>query len=149
MRMMIPACCVLVAWAGVARAADDQAAVQAHSERYTEAVRSQDRVALTGLLHKDYRGHRLIGPTGGTNCDAPRALTHWTDPEWRFTHLTGVIKSVRVFGDAAIETGTTSGEAGWRNATGWRAGAYGYGQVNYTRVWLRDGKVWRLVHEGY
>ncbi len=126
------------------RAADeDQAAVHKNAEKYLAALLQRDKVTLQSLLHKRYEGRSLPGLAGMASWDKVQAIAHWTDPNTTFTRLTGKIESVRLFGDTAIETGTLSAN---RKEYG---GDSTWADLGYTRVWVKEGKVWRLVHEQF
>jgi hypothetical protein len=53
------------------------------------------------------------------------------------------VNGVRLFGDTAVETGTLSAQLK-------ELGVHSiWNELDYTRVWVRDGKNWRLVHEQF
>ena len=139
MRVMISACCVLMVWCGATQAADDEATVRESSKRYTAGVLKQDKAVLEGLLHKDYRGHALLGSDFDQRAHAAEAVAHWTSADSRFTSLETTIERVQVVGNTAVETGKVSGTRS----------AHTYGGVTYTRVWVKDNTGWRLAHERY
>ena len=139
MRVMISACSVLALWCGATRAADDEATVRESSKRYTAGVLKQDKAILEGLLHREYRGHALLGSDFDQRADAAEAVAHWTRADSRFTSLETIIERVQVVGNTAIETGKASGTRP----------RHTYQGVTYTKVWVKDSAGWRLVHERY
>jgi ketosteroid isomerase-like protein len=75
--------------------------------------------------------------------DKVEAIAYWTHPSTTFTRLVGKVESVRVFGDTAIEAGTLSANRKeYGSDSTWA-------DLAYTRIWVREGKGWRLVHEQY
>jgi ketosteroid isomerase-like protein len=144
MRVLMVVGCVLVAGAGVGRAASpDEVSVREHSGRYTTAILKKDLAGLFGLLHTDYLGRHLPGAISGPDLRQRQTVAHWTDRDLNFSHFDAKVENVRLFGDTAIETGTFTGASREHgsNAT--------YGGLRYTRVWVRDGQGWRLAHEHY
>jgi RNA polymerase sigma factor (sigma-70 family) len=129
----------------VNRAADDedQAAVRKHAEQYVGALLRGEKDTLNALVHERYEGRSLPGASKLVKGDKVKAIAHWTDPGSTFTRLVGKVDSVRVFGDTAIESGTLSA-----NRTEYGSNSVWSG-LAYTRVWLREAKGWRLVHEQY
>ena len=88
-------------------------------------------------------GRSLPGLSRLEKGDKATAITHWTGPHTSFTRLTAKIDSVRLFRDTAIETGTLTAN---RKEHGQDSSWVG---LSYTRVWVKDGKGWRLAHEQY
>lgn len=139
MRLVILACCALLTCVAV-HAGDDETSVREHSERYVKAILKQDKAALEQLLHKDFDGRGLPDPGySHRRVDYSEAITHFTATTYRVTRQDEKIESLKVFGDTAIETGRLSGNAGAKGENIF--------VVEYTRVWLRNGKDWRLVLE--
>jgi ketosteroid isomerase-like protein len=137
--------CALVLCASDGRGADEeaQAAVRKHADQYIAAMLQRDKVALQALLHERYEGRSLPGLGRVEKGDKARAIAHWTNPAMTFTRLAAKVESVRLFGDTAIETGTLSAQLkDYGTDSTWN-------KVAYTRVWVREGKGWRLVHEQF
>ncbi len=133
----------LALWASAARSAedDDRAAVRKQSERYTAALIKGDKAGLEELLHKDYQGRSLPGLANFPKGDKAQAISHWLGKS--FTHLEVEVDSIRLFGDTAIEAGTLSASLKeYGSKATWN-------KLAYTRVWVREGKGWRLVHEQF
>jgi Domain of unknown function (DUF4440) len=141
--MVIAGTLCLCAGTGHAEGDEDQATVRKHAEQYMAALLKRDRATLRGLVHEGYEGRSLPGISKMEKGDKAKAIAHWTDPSTTFTRLDGKIESVRLFGDTAIEAGTLSAN---RKEYGTNSIWEG---LAYTRVWVRVGKGWRLVHEQY
>ena len=107
------------------------------------ALLRRDTATLNALVHERYEGRSLPGASKMEKGDKGKAIAHWTDPGSTFTRLVGNVDSVRVFGDMAIEAGTLSGNRREYGANSTWAG------LAYTRIWVREAKGWRLVHEQY
>ena len=145
MRLLMVIAGTLCLCAGPGRAADDdaQVTVRKHSGQYLTAMLNRDKVTLRGLVHERYEGRALPGISRMEKGDKAQAIAHWTNPSTAFTRLAGKVESVRVFGDTAIEAGTLSADRKEYGTTSTWA------DLAYTRVWVRDGNGWRLVHEQY
>ena len=107
------------------------------------ALLKRDKVTLQALVHERYEGRSLPGISKLDKGDKAKAITHWTDPSTTFMRLDGKVESVRLFGDTAIEAGTLSAN---RKEYGTNST---WSSLTYTRVWVKAGKGWRLVHEQY
>jgi ketosteroid isomerase-like protein len=144
-RLLMAIAGTLCLCAGTGRAADDedQATVRKHAEQYMAALLKRDKVTLQALVHERYEGRSLPGISKMEKGDKAKAIAHWTDPSTTFTRLDGKVESVRLFGDTAIEAGTLSAN---RKEYGTNSTWDG---LAYTRVWVKAGKGWRLVHEQY
>ncbi len=138
MRLLLAVGCTLLLYVSVARTADDedQAAVRKHAERYIAALFKGDKVALKALFHERFEGRC---PLGQVTRGRPEAIIHWTAGK-SFTILTAKVESIRLFGDTAIEAGTFNADT--KDNSTWH-------RIPYTRVWVKDGKGWRLVHEHF
>lgn len=137
---------VASATSGPVPASDPDATVLSVAERYEEALRKKDKAALESLIHKDYlhchRGGGLSLSIG--EADKFKVVTHYTKPDIGFRSLSVDGRTIRLFRDTAIETGSIAGE---------EKGVFGitsvFGSRRYTRVWIRDAKGWQLVQESY
>jgi Domain of unknown function (DUF4440) len=143
MRNLMLLGCILTATATAAQGgeADDLAAVRKQGERYRFFLLKANKAGLEGLLHKDYRLSSLLGLDDLPTRD--KAIAYWLRKP--FLRLKVEVDSVRLFRDTAIETGSLSAElkeVGSKLTDTW-------GQLKYTRVWVREGKTWRLVHEHF
>lgn len=130
---------LLIANAAHATDEDDQTAVREHSERYVEAIFNGDPAALNAMLHDKYEGRALPVGQRGEAADKAKAIVRWTNPNVRFMELTAVVESVQIFGDTAIESGNLHAKLPGET----------WGGIGYSRVWIRHGRVWRLVHEKF
>ena len=134
--------CLLVQ-TGRAEVNDDVLAIRKHSEQYRRALLQRDKEILSTLLHERYEGRSLPGISKMEHGDKAEAIARWTDVSKTFSWVACQIESVRLFGDTAIEAGNMSAnlkEYG-SNST--------WARLSYTRVWLREGQGWRLIHEQY
>jgi ketosteroid isomerase-like protein len=144
MRMLMVSALMLAVGMQAARAADtDEATVREHSSRYTTAILKKDVAALFALLHKDYQGRDLPGLTFRPDGDRRQAIAYWTSDDLSFARFVASVEAVRLFGDTAIETGFFSGTSRERGSNNH------YERLRYTRVWVRDGRGWRLAHEQF
>jgi hypothetical protein len=118
---------------------DDCTGVRKHARQYMDALAKADKAGLENLLHKDYQGRELPGIHAMV--DKTAAITYWC-PKC-FITLNDDVESVRVIGNTAIQTGHLSAECKeYGLPAEWRL-------LSYTRVWLREGKSWRLFHEQF
>jgi hypothetical protein len=144
MRILAFLVCSLAAVAAAPSPSDDRAEVRKQGERYAACLLRGDKAGLERLLHKDYRASYLSG-VAISHGDKAQAIAYWLTK--RVTRFWAIPDSVRMFGDAAIEAGTLSAVApiggGRKDQTDTWHG------LTYTRVWVREGKVWRLVHEQF
>ncbi|HEX5269591.1 MAG TPA: nuclear transport factor 2 family protein [Gemmataceae bacterium] len=145
MRLLAIIAGALCLCASISGAADEenQSAVRKHAGQYVEALLRRDKATLNVLVHERYEGRGLPGISKLDKGDKEKSIAHWTDPGTTFTRLTQNVENVRVFGDTAIETGTL-----FANRKEYGSNSIWAGMA-YTRVWVREGKGWRLVHEQY
>jgi ketosteroid isomerase-like protein len=143
MRVLGILLCLVTVPASAVRSADDEdkAAVRKQGERYAALLRQGDKAGLEELLHKDYQARSLPGVENLSRADKPQGIAHWLRK--RFTRLEVRADGVRVFGNTAIETGALSAQLKeYGSDSTWR-------ELPYTRVWVREGKGWRLAHEQF
>jgi hypothetical protein len=134
---------VFLASASVVQAAegDDRAAVRKQTEQLTAVLLKGDQAGLEALIHKDYQARSLPGPRDLPVGGKTEGVRYWLGG--KFLELKVEVNGIRLFGDTAVETGTLSAqlkELGTHST---------WNELAYTRIWLRDGKNWRLVHEQF
>lgn len=123
---------------------------QSQSEREVfEAIRKVDReriqaqvnadaVALDRIYADDFIG---IGPSG-TLRTKKDVLSDFTSGSLKFQSITTDDVRIRVYGNAAVETGLST-------MKGQDAGKVVPEENRFTRVWVRQGGQWRLVANHY
>jgi ketosteroid isomerase-like protein len=145
MRLLMVIAGMLCLWAGTSRAAgeEDLTGVRKRAEQYIAALLQRDKETLQALIHERYEGRSLPGISRIEKGAKAEAIAHWTDPHTTFMSLASKVESVRIFGDTAIEAGTLSANRkDYGTDSTWA-------DLTYTRVWVKEGKSWRLVHEQY
>ena len=123
---------------------------QSQSERgVVEAIRKVDReriqaqvnadaAALDRIYADDFIG---IGPSG-TLRTKKDVLSDFTSGSLKFQSITTDDVRIRVYGNAAVETGLST-------MKGQDAGKVVPEENRFTRVWIRQGGQWRLVANHY
>ena len=123
---------------------------QSQSEKgVVEAIRKVDReriqaqvnadaVALDRIYADDFIG---IGPSG-TLRTKKDVLSDFTSGSLKFQSITTDDVRIRVYGNAAVETGLST-------MKGQDAGKVVPEENRFTRVWIRQGGRWRLVANHY
>lgn len=135
MRSMLALCGILLAIPVAAQEAGVVAELRSQSDRYLRAMREGNRETLEHLLHKDYLLRSSPDfPNGATR---KQFIAEFSDPQNKFSSLNQHQVSFRVFGQTAIEIGSISGN---RGSNIW-------GKLPYSRVWVKDGNEWKVVHE--
>ena len=143
MRALAFLLCVFPAFASLIQAAedDDRAEVRKQTERLTAVLLQGDQAGLKELIHPDYRARSLPGLRNHSAGGKTEGVAHWLG--MKFIDLKVEVDGVRVFGDTAVETGTVSALVKeFAVHSTWN-------ELDYTRVWVRDGNNWRLVHEQF
>ena len=115
----------------------DQAIRQVDHERI-QAQLSADAAALDYIYADDFLG---IGPSGAVRTK-PQVLADFTSGDLRFQSITTDDVQVRVYGDAAVETGRST-------MIGQDKGKAVPRDNRFTRVWIRQHGRWRLVANHY
>jgi ketosteroid isomerase-like protein len=103
-----------------------------------QAQVSADRVALDRIYADDFIG---IGPSG-TLRTKKDVLSDFTSGSLKFQSITTDDVQVRVYGNAAVETGLST-------MKGQDAGNVVPEENRFTRVWIRQRGRWRLVANHY
>jgi len=97
-----------------------------------------DAVALDRIYADDFIG---IGPSG-TLRTKKDVLSDFTSGSLKFQSITTDDVRIRVYGNAAVETGLST-------MKGQDAGKVVPEENRFTRVWIRQGGRWRLVSNHY
>ena len=97
-----------------------------------------DAVALDRIYADDFIG---IGPSG-TLRTKKDVLSDFTSGSLRFQSITTDDVRIRVYGNAAVETGLST-------MKGQDAGKVVPEENRFTRVWIKQGGRWRLVSNHY
>ena len=97
-----------------------------------------DAVALDRIYADDFIG---IGPSG-TLRTKKDVLSDFTSGSLKFQSITTDDVQIRVYGDAAVETGLST-------MKGQDAGKVVPEENRFTRVWIKQGGRWRLVSNHY
>ena len=121
---------------------------QSQNQRVIEEIRKVDReriqaqvnadsVALNRIYADDFIG---IGPSG-TLRTKKDVLSDFTSGSLKFQSITTDDVRIRVYGNAAVETGLAM--------KGQDAGKVVPEENRFTRVWIKQGGRWRLVSNHY
>lgn len=97
-----------------------------------------DAVALERIYAPDFIG---VGPSG-TVRTKPRVISDFTSGDLKFQSITTDDVQVRVYGNAAVETGRSTMNGQDKGKTVPR-------DTRFTRVWIKQQGRWRLVANHY
>ena len=97
-----------------------------------------DRVGLDRIYADDFIG---IGPSG-TVRTKPQVISDFTSGDLKFQSITTEAVQVRVYGNTAVETGTST-------MNGQDKGKAVPRDNRFTRVWVKQHGRWRLVANHY
>ena len=97
-----------------------------------------DAAALERIYADDFIG---VGPSG-TVRTKPQVISDFTSGDLRFQSITTEDVRVRVYGDAAVETGRST-------MVGQDKGNTVPHDTRFTRVWIKQQGRWRLVANHY
>ena len=103
-----------------------------------QAQINADAVALDRIYADDFIG---IGPSG-TVRTKKEVLADFTSGSLKFQSITTDDVRIRVYGDAAVETGLST-------MKGQDAGRVVPEENRFTRVWVKQGGRWRIVANHY
>ena len=103
-----------------------------------QAQINADAVALDRIYADDFIG---IGPSG-TRRTKKDVLADFTSGSLKFQSITTDDVEIRVYGNAAVETGLST-------MKGQDAGKVVPGKNRFTRVWIKQSDRWRLVANHY
>jgi ketosteroid isomerase-like protein len=97
-----------------------------------------DAVALERIYATDFIG---VGPSGAVRTK-PQVISDFTSGDLRFQSITTDDVQVRVYGNAAVETGRST-------MNGQDKGKAVPRDTRFTRVWVKQQGRWRLVANHY
>jgi ketosteroid isomerase-like protein len=97
-----------------------------------------DAVALEQIYAPDFIG---VGPSGAVRTK-PQVISDFTSGNLRFQSITTDDVQVRVYGNAAVETGRSTMNGQDKGKTVPR-------DTRFTRVWIKQQGRWRLVANHY
>ena len=115
----------------------EQAIRQVDHERIQAQI-GADAVALDRIYADDFIG---IGPSGTVRTKA-QVISDFTSGDLKFQSITTDDVRVRVYGDAAVETGRSTMD-------GQDKGKAVPHDTRFTRVWVKQQGRWRLVANHY
>jgi ketosteroid isomerase-like protein len=124
-------------------ASGDQASIVEQTIRKLDNERIQaqihaDAIALERIYADDFIG---VGPSG-TVRTKPQVISDFTSGDLRFQSITTDDVRVRVYGNAAVETGRST-------MNGQDKGNAVPRDTRFTRVWVKQQGRWRLVANHY
>jgi ketosteroid isomerase-like protein len=144
----IPVMAVVIALAAAiasgqqgAKTDQERAVAQAIRKLDNERIQAQihaDAVALERIYADDFIG---VGPSG-TVRTKPQVISDFTSGDLRFQSITTEDVQVRVYGNAAVETGRST-------MNGQDKGKSVPRDTRFTRVWVKQQGHWRLVANHY
>jgi ketosteroid isomerase-like protein len=132
---------LLAAVSARAQPQSQRGAVQEIRKVDQERIQAQvhaDRVALDRIYADDFIG---VGPSG-TVRTKKEVLSDFTSGSLKFQSITTDDVQIRVYGNAAVETGLST-------MKGQDAGKVVPEANRFTRVWIKQGGRWRLVANHY
>ena len=115
----------------------EQAIRQVDNERIQAQIHA-DKVALERIYADDFIG---VGPSG-TVRTKPQVISDFTSGSLKFDSITTAEVQVRVYGNAAVETGLSTMDGQDKGKTVPR-------DTRFTRMWIRQQGRWRLVANHY
>jgi ketosteroid isomerase-like protein len=124
-------------------ASGDQASIVEQTIRKLDNERIQaqihaDAAALKRIYADDFIG---VGPSG-TMRTKPQVISDFTSGDLRFQSITTDDIRVRVYGNTAVETGRSTMD-------GQDKGKAVPHDTRFTRVWVKEHGIWRLVANHY
>jgi len=115
----------------------EQAIRKLDNERIQAQIHA-DAAALERIYADDFIG---VGPSG-TVRTKPQVIADFTSGDLKFQSITTDDVQVRVYGNAAVETGRSTMEGQDKGKTVPR-------DTRFTRVWIKQQGQWRLVANHY
>src|SRR5678816_3845374 len=127
----------------------EQAANRVPKKIVEQAIRKLDNERIQAQIHADAAALERIyaddfigvGPSG-TVRTKPQVISDFTSGNLRFQSITTEDVRVRVYGDAAVETGRST-------MNGQDKGKAVPHDTRFTRVWVKQQGRWRLVANHY
>jgi ketosteroid isomerase-like protein len=115
----------------------DQVIRKLDNERIQAQIHA-DAAALKRIYADDFIG---VGPSGAVRTK-PQVISDFTSGDLRFESITTDEVRVRVYGNAAVETGRSTMD--WQD----KGKAFPH-DTRFTRVWVKEHGSWRLVANHY
>ena len=126
-----------------------QSSMGSHGTSVEEAIRKLDNERIQAQIHADAKAlDRIyavdfigIGPSGAVRTK-PQVILDFTSGNLKFESITTDQVQVRVYGNAAVETGLST-------MIGQDKGKTVPRDNRFTRVWIKQQRQWRLVSNHY
>ncbi len=148
MRRIFVIALVILSAAAIA-SGQDQAAIRDQTSSVEQVIRKLDNERIQAQIHADavaleriYADDFIgVGPSG-TVRTKPQVISDFTSGDLRFQSITTDDVRVRVYGNAAVETGRST-------MNGQDKGKAVPHDTRFTRVWVKEHGNWRLVANHY
>ena len=148
MRRILAIALVVFSAAAIA-SGQEQAAIRDQRSIVEQVIRKLDNERIQAQIHADAAALKRIyaddfigvGPSG-TVRTKPQVISDFTSGDLRFQSITTEDVRVRVYGDAAVETGRST-------MVGQDKGNAVPHDTRFTRVWIKLEGRWRLVANHY
>src|SRR4051812_11114988 len=145
----IPLICVMTLSVAAIAAAQEQRAIKDPGATVEQLIRKLDNERIQAQIHADVAALERIyaddfigvGPSG-TVRTKPQVISDFTSGDLRFQSITTDDVRVRVYGNAAVETGLSK-------MSGQDKGNAVPHDTRFTRVWVKQHRRWRLVANHY
>ena len=139
----------VVAFSAAAIASGQEGAIRDPTRIVEQVIREQDNERIQAQIHADaavleriYADDFIgVGPSG-TVRTKPQVISDFTSGDLRFQSITTDDVRVRVYGNAAVETGRST-------MNGQDKGKAVPHDTRFTRVWVKQQGRWRLVANHY
>ena len=140
---------VVIFLAGAIASGQEQGEKRAENRVAEQAVRKLDNERIQAQIHADAAALEQIyaddfigvGPSGTVRTKA-QVISDFTSGDLRFQSITTDDVQVRVYGNAAVETGGSTMDGQDKGKTVPR-------DTRFTRVWIKQQGRWRLVANHY
>jgi|SRR6185369_7053917 ketosteroid isomerase-like protein len=145
----VVALAVLACSAATVASAQQQGAIRDSKRSVEQVIRKLDNQRIQAQIHADAAALQRIyaddfigvGPSG-TVRTKPQVISDFTSGDLRFQSITTDEVQVRVYGNAAVETGRST-------MNGQDKGNAVPHDTRFTRVWIKQQGRWRLVANHY
>ena len=139
----------VVTFSAAAIAGQEQSAIRDSGRTAEQVIRKLDNERIQAQIHADATALRRIyaddfigvGPSGAVRTK-PQVIADFTSGALRFQSITTDDVRVRVYGNAAVETGSSTMNGQDKGQTVPR-------DTRFTRVWVKQQGRWRLVANHY
>ena len=140
---------VVIFLAGAIASGQEQGETRDQSRVVAQAIRKLDNERIQAQIHADAAALERIyaddfigvGPSGTVRTKA-QVISDFTSGDLRFQSITTDDVQVRVYGNAAVETGGSTMDGQDKGKTVPR-------DTRFTRVWIKQQGRWRLVANHY